>query len=293
MEQAVEMTGQAPTEQRVEANATLSTEELGAVLRDYMEVTHRLQQTHEALQREVLRLRQEVEHKDRELERRRRLAALGEMAAGVAHEIRNPLGAIRLYCGLLRKCVGSDPAAGELLSKIDQGIGAIDGIVQDALALAPRGGRLEPRDLHEILSAAIELCRPDLQRRDVRIELREPAGQVWVLADAAALRRVFVNLLSNAIQASPPGAVVWLTSEPAGDDEVQISVADEGAGIDPQVIDRVFDPFFTTKENGTGLGLAIAHRLVEAHGGRLSAANRRQKGALFTVVLPTCSPPKQ
>jgi len=266
---------------------TLGTEELSSVLHDYMEVTRRLQRTHETLQREVVRLRNEVESKDRELERRRRLASLGELAAGVAHEVRNPLGAIQLYSGLLRSQFGGLGAARELIEKIDAGIRAIDCVVQDTLALAPRDGKLAPQSLRSIIENAHELCRATLQARRVTLIEQYEIPQAAVLADEAALQRVFVNLIANAAALSPTDATVIVQVRAGRTGQVAVHVLDEGPGLSQDIIEKIFDPFFTTKENGTGLGLTIAHRLVEAHGGSLVARNRAEGGAEFVVVLPT------
>jgi signal transduction histidine kinase len=268
-------------------SSTLGTDELRGVLRDYMDVTRRLQQTHERLQHEVMRLRKEVQSKDRELERRRRLASLGELAAGVAHEVRNPLGAIQLYSGLLRRELGEVAPALVLIEKIDAGIHAIECVVQDTLALAPGGGRLERRSLLEIINKACDACRATLESCAVRVERRGETGEVEVPADGTSLQRVFVNLIANAAQASPPGGTVTITTDAACEGQVAVGVTDQGAGLDEEIIEKIFDPFFTTKENGTGLGLTIAHRLVEAHGGSLTARTRPEGGAEFVVVLPT------
>ncbi|MFQ5804927.1 MAG: sensor histidine kinase [Phycisphaerae bacterium] len=265
----------------------LDTDELRSVLHDYMEATQRLQRTHETLQHEVVRLRSEVESKDRELEQRRRLASLGELAAGVAHEVRNPLGALRLYSGLLRSQFGEPGPALELIEKIDAGIRAIDCVVQDTLALAPRSGKLLPRSLRSIVESAHELCRATLQGRQVALEVRYEVSDVLVLTDETALQRVFVNLIANAAQASPENAAVLVQVRAGPEGQVQVRVTDEGPGVPQEIIEKVFDPFFTTKESGMGLGLTIAHRLVEAHGGRLTARNRPEGGAEFVVALPT------
>ena len=266
-----------------------SAEELRGVLSDYMEVTQRLQRTHEILQQEVIRLRSELATKDRELERRRRLAALGELAAGVAHEVRNPLGAIQLNSGLLRRhCQDLAPAL-DLIDKIDAGIRAIDGVVRDTLSLAPRGGALSPRPLRSVLDEAQEVCRPTLLERGVKLSAHYVDPQIEVLSDGAALPRVFVNLIANAAQASPADSRVELHVRPTDNAQVEIRVLDEGAGLPDEVIEKIFDPFFTTKEAGTGLGLTIAHRLVEAHGGTLTAQNRPRNGAEFIVTLPAGS----
>ena len=269
------------------SSPTLETDELRGVLRDYMEVTRRLQETHERLQHEVVRLRQEVQSKDRELERRRRLASLGELAAGVAHEVRNPLGAIQLYSGLLRRELGDLGPALALVEKIDAGIHAIECVVQDTLALAPRGGTLARCLLREMIESACDACRATLESCHVRVERRYDAPEVEVPADDAALQRVFVNLITNAAQASPRGGTVTVTLGAECDGQVAACVADQGPGLGEETVEKIFDPFFTTKQNGTGLGLTIAHRLVEAHGGNLTARNRPEGGAELVVVLPT------
>jgi signal transduction histidine kinase len=264
-------------------------DELNEMLSGYVDVAQRLQQTHETLQREVVRLRDELASKDRELERRRRLASLGELAAGVAHEVRNPLGAISLYSGLLRdQCRDSGPAL-ELIEKIDAGIEAIDGVVQDTLALAPRGGRLTRYPLRAIVDRACDVCLGVLDAAQVRVETLAPDSDVMVAAHADALQRVFVNLIANAAQAAPAGTVVTVEITVSDACQAEVHVIDDGPGLAPEVLDRVFDPFFTTKQQGTGLGLTIAHRLVEAHGGKLVARNRDAGGAEFIVELPTKS----
>jgi two-component system sensor histidine kinase HydH len=261
--------------------------DLGVVLREYVEVTERLQQTHESLQREVQRLRDELESKDRQLECSRRLAALGELAAGVAHEVRNPLGAIRLYSDLLRGQCEEQDAALRLIEKIEAGIRAIDAVVQDTLALAPRPGRRTRQSLNEIIARARDVCRGVLARRGMSLRTTGLEHGLHVPADAEALQRVLVNLIVNAAEASQPGGEVELHVAPDEDEQrVVLRVLDQGVGLDPGLCERMFDPFFTTKAQGTGLGLSIAHRLVEAHGGTLTAGNREGGGAAFVVTLP-------
>lgn len=261
--------------------------DVDAVLKDYLAVTERLQETHVSLQREVTRLRDELASKDRELERRRRLAALGELAAGVAHEVRNPLGAIQLYSGLLKsqmKTLDQEEAI-QLINKIEVGIAAIDGVVHDTLALAPRDSRGVECSVKTLVTQACDMCEKILQQRGVKLERPEVAADLSVPGQLAGLQRALVNLISNAIEASPADATVRVHVDHQ-DSSVRILVADEGLGIPNDVLDRIFDPFFTTKEAGTGLGLTIAHRLVEAHGGELVARNRAAGGAEFVMTLP-------
>lgn len=286
----------ARTASEVETGRTgFAADELGGVLRDYVRVAQRLAQTHETLQREVLRLRTELESKDRELERRRRLASLGELAAGVAHEVRNPLGAIQLYSDLLRgECqrLTPDGAGGlapalKLIEKIEAGVRAIDSVVRDTLALAPRcGGELEPQALRAIVERAGDFCQTILSQRGVSLTVEYENPDLVLLVDEGAMQRVLVNLISNAAEASPRGATVRVQAGDEEDGLVELRVLDQGPGLPAEVIERIFDPFFTTKPHGTGLGLTIAHRLVEAHGGALQARNRAGGGAEFVVTLP-------
>lgn len=268
--------------------AAASTEDnLLDVLRQYMEVTERLQQTHQVLQGEVERLRAELASKDRELELRRRLAALGELAAGVAHEVRNPLGAIQLYSGLLRnQCsVHKLRPALQLIEKIDAGIHAIEAVVQDTLALAPRDRQLAVCALEDVFRRVEDATLKTVTVCRVQLEVHCAAG-LCVRADPAGLQRVLVNLVVNAAEASPAGRRVWLDASPAADAGVELRVRDEGPGLPEEIRHRIFDPFFTTKQDGTGLGLTIAHRLVEAYGGQLRARNRVEGGAEFVITLP-------
>jgi signal transduction histidine kinase len=266
----------------------LDAEELGQVLREYMEVAGRLQHTHEALQGEVLRLRQELASKDRELEMRRRLAALGELAAGVAHEVRNPLGAIQLYSDLLRhECHTHQllPAL-QLIEKIEAGIHAIDAVVTDTLALAPRERQLGVCRVADLLARARDASLKVLTDRRVRLELPALADDLHVHADENGLQRVLVNLIVNAAEASPPDATIEVQAAAAAEQLVEIRVRDHGPGLPDDLLERIFEPFFTTKPQGTGLGLTIAHRLIEAYGGRLTAGNRPAGGAEFVIQLP-------
>lgn len=258
---------------------------LAPMLREYVVATERLQRTHEQLQGELKRLRAELASKDRELERRRRLAALGELAAGVAHEVRNPLGAIQLFASLLRKNCAEAPASLALLDRMETAIRAIDDIVQDTLTLAPRLRELRDFRVSDLVSEAIDMCSERLSQHRCTVQCSGPAAQATVQVELDAMRRVLMNLLINAAEASSPDGTIEVITQCHGD-EVLIRVCDRGCGIPDEVLDRLFDPFFTTKSDGTGLGLSIAHRLVEAFSGKLTAMNREDGGAEFRVTLP-------
>jgi len=280
--------------------------ELGAIISSYNEVTERLKTSHERLNDEVARLREELRRKNEELRRRERLAALGEMAAGLAHEIRNPLGGIALYASMLEKELADRPVdAGETpmpqgnrahaaAVKISHGVRSLEQLVSEILDFAQEY-RLERHTckLGGILAAVEDCTRPWAEEHQVTVMFKPSALGVEVYCDPLRLRQVLVNLMMNGIQSTGKGGYVRLSAErhsecrDAGNEEgVQIEVCDDGSGIPSDQLDRIFNPFFTTRSTGTGLGLAIVHRIVEAHGGTINASNCREGGARFVVRLP-------
>lgn len=260
--------------------------DLSRVLREYVQVAERLERTHRTLEEEVKRLRSELRRKDRELAQRKRLAALGEMAAGVAHEVRNPLGAIQLYSGLLKRECQNLPPALKLIESIEAGIHSVERVVQSTLALTPgRSGRLRAQPLRCVVERAIELAADAFQRRPARLESTLPDDSLVVRCDDDALHRALLNLLVNAAEASPPDGVVSLNVMRRRR-SARITVRDRGSGLSDDARERLFHPFFTTKDRGTGLGLSIAHRIVEDHGGKLTQRNHRGGGAEFLIALP-------
>ncbi len=275
-------------------NAALSQGDLSQLFAAFNDVTEKLQETHERLTGEVSRLQGELRRANDELERSRRLAALGEMAAGIAHEVRNPLGSIGLYAEML----ASDLPEGrgrDVASKIVAAVHGLDAVVNDVLAFS-REMCLSPVEQHsgELFRNALDSCRDVLTTCAVRIE-----GDETVDADPSLLQQALVNLIRNASDAVEGRGEVTLTAfaatTPGGDPAVALAVSDTGPGIPDDIRERMFNPFFTTRAAGTGLGLAIVHRIVDAHGGAVRVHNRPATesdsgGATIEILFPTRTP---
>jgi len=274
-----------------------SLEDLHELLQMYNTVTQRLQVSHERLEGEVVRLREQLEQKNKELELKKRLAALGEMAAGIAHEIRNPLGGIQLYASTLLSEVSDRPAAADLVRKISSGVKGLNTLVSDMLAFT-RDLQLTKNEesLQEIVLGALELAAPTLLEQDVTVRVHGSVEGKNVSLDRRLIGRVILNLILNAAEAIGeagvhPGKIeiratqITVKNAPP---QTELLIEDNGPGIPQENLERIFDPFFTTKHTGTGLGLAIVHRIIEAHGGQITAENRSlpETGARFRMTLP-------
>ena len=220
-----------------------------------------------------------------QLQRGERLAAMGEMAAQLAHQIRTPLSAALLYAGQLGGEL-DDASRRRFRDKLLARLRHTERLVADMLAFA-RGGRYlpEPVDLRRVLSEAADTVAPRYAAAGARLERHlPPAGQVWVSGNRDALTGALVNLLNNALEHGGRPARVSL-SLAVREDGFAIQVRDNGAGIPADVRDRIFDPFFTTREGGTGLGLAVVQAVALDHGGRV-ACHGEATGTCFECVLP-------
>jgi signal transduction histidine kinase len=264
-------------------------EELGRIIIAYSEVTEKLQQSHDQLNETVRSLRRELGEKNRLLERKNRLAALGEMAAGLAHEIRNPLGGIQLYASLLAQDVAARPESLQLVQKIAGGVRRLEALVGQVLQFSRElHVNAESIDLSDVVEQAVDLATSKLAERCVTCHVEGPRP-LTVVADPLLLGQALLNLLLNAAEAIDPatGGAVRVRFAGASQEmdvkQFSLEVSDDGPGIPPHVLDRIFNPFFTTKETGTGLGLAIVHRVVEAHDGTILATNGEAGGARFEI----------
>jgi signal transduction histidine kinase len=227
-----------------------------------------------------------------ELSQRESLAAVGEFAASLAHEVRNPLTAISLDLKRAQKHIDESGVAKELLDEALKEVKRLDASVTDALRLA-RSGLLSPArlDLRQPLRAALRASEPAFRAREAELQpLQLPEAPLWVKGEAGALEQLFLNLLLNAAEALKPGghAGVEVRQEPQ---LIHICFWDDGMGIPPEELERVFEPFFSTSSEGTGLGLPIAQRIARAHRGGLELESTPGQGTKALVILPAIDPP--
>jgi signal transduction histidine kinase len=231
------------------------------------------------------------QHRKREAAR----VPLELIAAGIAHEVRNPLNALQINLSILEQELSEivpDPSSHvfEVIGKITKELRSLDNFVTEFLryAGAPplKPDTLAVRGLLEDLATFIG---PECARKGVSLSLSAAAGPQQIVADGLQLKHALLNLVLNAVQATPSGGSIAI--ETGGDARtLEISVTDGGEGMAPDVVPRVFEAFFTTREGGTGLGLPIARRIVEAHGGTLTIRSREGEGTTARLSLPTGPP---
>ena len=266
----------------------------------FTSATARLEREYAALRGRLARLTAELEEKNRllsaSLERERRLeaealrqsrlAAMGEMAAMLAHEVRNPLGAMELFTGLLLQDLHDQPEAQRLAQQVASGIVDLNHLVTNLLEFTrTQSPRAAAVDCCALAEDALRYTADLRSEQNVEVVRRHAAPTVTAVADPNLLRPVLLNLIRNAVQAMPGGGTLTMTIG-AVDGTVRVAIADTGVGIPPAAREEIFRPFYTTRTRGTGLGLAVARGLVTAMGGSLSVESEVGRGTTFTVELP-------
>lgn len=237
----------------------------------------------------------ERRHLEERLRRSERLAVLGVLAAGVAHEIRNPLAGIRLGLEALEGNGLPDAEEREILARVTDDVHRLNAVVARMLGLAKTPApRQVPTDLWRLVDRAIFFVGHQLRSRRITVH-RHGEARLWVLGDPDQIQQVLLNLFMNATEAMPDGGTLTLTGEriPPGSTEpgrVRLAVRDTGAGIRPEDLPHLFTPFFTTKDRGTGLGLSICRRIVAEHNGTLTVESAPGAGTTVTLVLPAAEP---
>ncbi len=214
-----------------------------------------------------------------------RLTALGELSAGMAHEIRNPLGSIRGTAEILRDALPEDNRYTEFSQILIKEVDRLNRVVEDFLNFArPTTDEQQDFKPNEVLHEVLQLSRQQVTKDHVQIHWQESTLPAAV-GNAAQFKQVFLNLILNALQAMTAGGELWIETRVNEQQQIVLTFRDSGPGIPAADLDQIFDPFFTTKAKGTGLGLAITYRIIQNHCGQISVRNFPTGGAEFTLIL--------
>jgi len=230
---------------------------------------------------------------DAEMVHAEHLATLGELAAGVAHEIRNPLAGIAGAIEIITKDFPNDHPDREVLEDLRQEVRRIEKTLNDLLVYArPKPPLLGRADLKETVARTLQLARQQTGNKKIDFSIQIPSALPAFLVDSEQLHQVLLNLVLNGVQAIELEGRISIEAQTVDADGpnrpgyIEIAVSDTGAGIPPEHLERIFRPFYTTKRGGTGLGLSLCRRIVAAHGGALSAESQLKRGSRFTIRLP-------
>jgi len=241
----------------------------------------------------ILRDLREIKLLEEKVRRSEKLAAIGKLAAGVAHEIRNPLSSIRGFAQYLRNTLKDKAREQEYAETIVSEVDRINRVVTDLLTFArPMEAQLAPADVTELVESTVRLVQADARSRDIGIQMNLSDLSIIPL-DPHQIKQAMLNLLLNSLQAVDSGGRIEVGAElDPSVSRLKLWVEDDGPGIAPDQKEKIFDPFFTTREKGTGLGLAIVHKIVENHNGEInfqSPAAGKSRGCRFTISIPVQS----
>ena len=234
---------------------------------------------------------QKLDRREENLHVTEKMATLGRLAAGVAHEIRNPLTSIKMRLFSLDREFEEESSQKEDIQVIREEVDRLEDIVKNFLQFArPPEVKLEPTSISEVINGVTDFLLPKFESQDINIQYNSSDDNVMVLADKDQLRQVLMNILLNACDALPDGGDINLTHERIVEKElkmVRVRIGNSGPSIPPDDAANVFEPFFSTRDEGTGLGLSIAKRIIENHGGTIKLDEPQEgEGAIFSITLP-------
>jgi len=273
--------------------AISSGDEIGHLARSFNEMTTNLKTARDQLETWAHTLETKVDERTRELQRMQaqlirseKLASLGEIVAGIAHELNNPLTGVLVLASLLEKEKDIDPESREdlrvIVHETQRCARIVKGLLEFSRETTPQK---VPSDLHQIMEKSLALIGTQSIFHDVRIEKAYDPEIPPAMVDPNQLEQVFINILLNAAQAMSGGGTLGIATRTTGSD-LEVIIRDTGAGIPQEHLRRIFDPFFTTKEKGTGLGLAVSYGIVENHGGAIEVESTVGVGTTFTIRFP-------
>jgi signal transduction histidine kinase len=263
-------------------------DEMGRMIGAFNLMIDKIASYHRRLEEDVRTARVQVTETERKLFAAQRLSTTGTLAAGIAHEINNPLGGMINAARTLREGRLDDQKRSEYLGLIEDGLSRVRSIVQKILELRPRAFEPQPVAVHTAVEKAIAFVDHRARRKEVSLRNDVRSDLPAVLGDPVELQQALLNILMNAVDACPMGEGVVTVSARPLERAIVVSVADNGCGMDEEELARCMDPFFTTKDvgEGTGLGLSVAHSIVTNHGGRIDIQSERGRGTTVTLTLP-------
>ncbi len=274
--------------------------EIGDLSRSLSNMLHRLDDNKKELEKHISSLEEanrKLRDAQKEIIRSEKLASVGRLAAGLAHEIGNPIGIILGYLELLRKEHITDQEREDFIHRVETEITRVNRIINQLLDFSrPSSGKKKENGVHELIMDTINMLKPQSVMNDIEVNPQFKAASDTVMADPGQLRQVFLNIILNAADAlsgdqtkeGPATRQISITSDNPSDYLIEIRFTDNGPGIDEKELIHIFDPFFTTKEpgRGTGLGLSVCYRIVEEYGGEIRAESVLGKGMTIIVTLP-------
>jgi len=235
----------------------------------------------------IIRDLREVRRLQDEINRQEKLAAIGGLAAGVAHEIRNPLSSIKGIASYFKSKFDKDSddkeAAGVMIQEVDR----LNRVISELLEFAgPTELKLKQTDVNELLEHSVRLIQKEASTKDIAIKLNLSQQQLVAEIDSDRFSQCLLNLYLNALQAMDTGGQLTIENSITEGNSINIEIKDTGSGIKTEDLNKIFDPYFTTKAKGTGLGLAIVHKIIEAHNGQIKIRSVPGQGTVFTIVIP-------
>lgn len=288
------------------ASPSLNASVLADAFSEFMTTSRRLESSYRALQREVLMLNGELAERNAELsatlaenlrmqqerDAARNAMALAQVSTILAHEMRNPLASMELFADLIEN---DGERRAEWIANLRAGIRMLSGTVNNVLSFheSPHHAAMQLSPLHivEVVQRAVDFMRPVAEQSGVTLRWTESSSDLMILGNEGALRQVLLNIVSNALRhTSSGGAIIFSAAQkPNSPEHVQLVCADTGSGIPEQDLARIFEPGFSGRGDSVGLGLAVCERIVQRHSGSITAANRPDGGACFTLEFPALS----
>lgn len=250
---------------------------------------HEIQQWNVELERRVAEKSQELESAHAEILQVEKLATLGHLAAGLTHEIRNPLNSINLFAQILKNNCDASPQNVEFLERIQSEIDRIDNLLIKLLSVSRSQSRINSAvEVHVVAEEVLSSFQPQIDAQKIHLQKKIAATSPFY-GDEEEVRQVFTNLISNALHAMPEGGELWVSVLPL-QNAIRIEIGDSGCGIPLEHQARIFDPFFTTRPKGTGFGLSGVLRIIKAYNGKISLTSQPGEGTTFIVLLPLLLP---